>query len=199
MDEASKTNAIRGADFAARFLQGRVIDIGCGRDKVCEWAEPFDKVHGDAQYITRYRKEEAYDTVHSSHCLEHMRNPEEALKEWWRLVKPGGYIITIVPDEDLYEQRIWPSVFNSDHKVTFRLHDNESWSPVSLNARDVHKALPHAEILSATIQDHNYNYDLQYRCFQPRNVPVDQTLYKDVLAQIQVIARKVPESYVIFS
>jgi SAM-dependent methyltransferase len=39
-----------------------------------------------------------YDFVLSSHSLEHTANPVKALKEWSRVVKPGGAIIILLPD-----------------------------------------------------------------------------------------------------
>lgn len=39
----------------------------------------------------------AYDFVLSSHCLEHCANPIKALREWKRVVRPGGAIIIILP------------------------------------------------------------------------------------------------------
>jgi SAM-dependent methyltransferase len=39
----------------------------------------------------------SYDFVLSSHCLEHCANPVKALKEWQRVVHPGGAIIVILP------------------------------------------------------------------------------------------------------
>jgi SAM-dependent methyltransferase len=39
-----------------------------------------------------------YDFVLSSHSLEHTSNPVKALKEWIRVVKPGGPIIVFLPD-----------------------------------------------------------------------------------------------------
>jgi hypothetical protein len=45
-----------------------------------------------------------------------MHDPEAALRQWWALVRPGGYLVVVVPHEDLYEQGMWPSAFNSDHK-----------------------------------------------------------------------------------
>lgn len=55
MREASKTNLVREPASETLYLQGRVIDIGCGQDLVTPNAEPFDLVHGDAQQITKYR------------------------------------------------------------------------------------------------------------------------------------------------
>jgi SAM-dependent methyltransferase len=42
-------------------------------------------------------KDGSYDFVLSSHCLEHCANPIKALKEWQRVVRPGGAIIVILP------------------------------------------------------------------------------------------------------
>ena len=121
MNESSKTNRVRSSQFISDFLQGRVIDIGAGEDPVCAWAEAFDVAEGDANKITRHRNAATYDAVHSSHCLEHMFDPFDALQEWWALLKPGGVLIVVVPEENLYEQQHWPSLFNADHKWSFRI------------------------------------------------------------------------------
>jgi SAM-dependent methyltransferase len=63
----------------------------------------------------------AFDFVYSSHCLEHLEDVPCALRNWVRLVKPGGWLYIIVPDYVLYERLSWPSRFNSDHKATFSL------------------------------------------------------------------------------
>jgi SAM-dependent methyltransferase len=42
-------------------------------------------------------KDGAYDFFLSCHCLEHCANPIKALKEWQRVVHPGGAIIVILP------------------------------------------------------------------------------------------------------
>lgn len=43
-------------------------------------------------------KSSALDYVVSSHVLEHVANPVEALLEWYRVLRPGGIIYLIVPD-----------------------------------------------------------------------------------------------------
>ena len=161
MDEAKKTNEIRGEHFIKKYLSGKVIDIGAGNDLVCAGAERFDQEDGDANHITKYRELNAYDTVHSSHCLEHMYEPEKALLEWWKLIKPDGYLVLVVPDEDLYEQGFWPSRFNGDHKATFTLKKEKSWSPVSYNIIDLASSLPNSEIVSIETHDRHYDYNLQ--------------------------------------
>lgn len=39
-----------------------------------------------------------YDFVLSSHNLEHFANPAKALKEWLRILKPGGALVLALPD-----------------------------------------------------------------------------------------------------
>ena len=95
-----------------------------------------------------------YDWVHSSHCLEHLRSPSCAITNWLRILKRGGYLVCVVPDEDLYEQRVWPSTFNSDHKATLTIYKAKSWSPVSVNLLDLLKrddcAIQSIKLLNAT-------------------------------------------------
>jgi len=42
--------------------------------------------------------EHSYDFVLSSHNLEHVADPVRALKEWIRVMRPGGVIIIILPN-----------------------------------------------------------------------------------------------------
>jgi SAM-dependent methyltransferase len=183
MDEASKTNRIRGDEFKRRYLSGRVIDIGCGTDPVVRHAVPFDLPQGDAQWALDYFEPESFDCVHSSHCLEHMKNVKIALCSWWGLVKPGGYLIIVVPDEDLYEQGIWPSVFNPDHKATFNLRKLKSWSPVSYDIEALVAALPGAEIVYACLQDEGYDRPLM------RSSRLSRALFRLGLLRERVFSR----------
>lgn len=159
--ESRKTQRVRSKKFIDTYLTGKIIDIGAGKDPVTSNAEIFDKAQGDAQYILNYKHKETYDCVYSSHCLEHMRDVPVALSQWWDLVKPGGYMIIVVPHEDLYEQGRWPSIFNKDHKATFRIKSDSSWSPVSFDIFELCGKLPNSLILESEIQDFNYDYNLQ--------------------------------------
>jgi SAM-dependent methyltransferase len=159
MNETSKSKKIWGA-LEASVLRGTGIDIGCGPDPVTPDARRFDVADGDASHITRFVHEQ-FDFVYSSHCLEHLPDPRGALQEWWQLVKPGGHLFFTVPDEDLYEQGVFPSRFNPDHRATFTISKPQSWSPVSVNVRDLASALPDAEIVRLVLQDHGYDHRLR--------------------------------------
>jgi SAM-dependent methyltransferase len=182
MNEMGKTRSIWGPK-ELEILKGDGIDIGYGSGPtVMPGARGFDLPDGDANFITRYVKEQ-YDYVFSSHCLEHMNDVHNALFEWWKLVRPGGSLFLIVPDEDLYEQGYWPSRFNSDHKWTFTISKYRSWSPKSINLLDIcldYRGYKGAESFSIAVQDHRYNRKL---------IGIDQTL-GDALAQIQCVIKK---------
>lgn len=159
MDEASKTIS-KYPDLLNLYLNGKILDIGAGRDPITKNAEVFDKQQGDAQVIQKYFPENSFDTVFSSHCLEHMVDPISAIYNWYSLVKPGGHLIVLVPDEDLYEQGHFPSIFNQDHKATFTLSKSKSWSPVSINCLDLCLKL-NGEIKYLAQQSDDYDFSKQ--------------------------------------
>ena len=67
------------------------------------------------------------DTVFSSHALEHFDDQIAAIREWYRVLKVGGFIVCMVPSQALYEKkRDLPSNWNGDHK--------RMYSPASLAA-----------------------------------------------------------------
>jgi SAM-dependent methyltransferase len=137
-------------------MNGSVLDIGCGPDLVVPHATPFDQEHGDANEILNYFEPQSFFCVHSSHCLEHMKNAQKSISDWWTLVKPGGYLVTVVPDEELYEQGYWPSLFNSDHKSMFRLNGTSKFPQISFNIENLTSSLPGATIISANRHSNHY-------------------------------------------
>ena len=155
MNETTKTRRLWGK-LEQSILTGSGIDIGCGPDPVKPDVRRFDVAQGDANEITNYVHEE-FDYVFSSHCLEHMHNPRRAILGWWKLVRVGGHLIFIVPDEDLYEQGVFPSRFNPDHKATFTIAKHRSWSPVSVNVLDLALSLPNSQLVSLVLQDEGYD------------------------------------------
>jgi SAM-dependent methyltransferase len=149
MLETSKALPRRLTDhrFVSRYFVGNGIDIGSGNDclgqyieffPLCKLILPWDIPQGDAQYLFGV-DDETLNFVHSSHCLEHMEDPLLALTNWMRVLRPGGHAIILVPDEDLYEQGVWPSTKNPDHKWSFTLHkpNGESWCKKSWNVFDL--------------------------------------------------------------
>lgn len=129
MNETSKAlrRRLRDPIWAERIMAGDAIDIGSGSDSLARqigiWpllksVASWDVEDGDAQTM-QGAPDGAYDLVHSSHCLEHVRDRSQALQRWWQLVRPPGHLVVVVPDWDCYERRQWPSRFNPDHKHYF--------------------------------------------------------------------------------
>lgn len=198
MKECSKSIARRLADvnFTSRYFVGNGLDIGGKPDPLILYRELFCRMEsvrtwdwedGDAQFLSSVT-DGAFDFVHSSHCLEHLVDPAEGLANWLRAIKPGGYLIITVPDEDLYEQGVFPSTFNRDHKWTFTTFKHRSWSDKSLNVIDLVRALGEtAELVRIEQLSATYRFNL------PR---YDQTLSPVGECGIEIIIRKRPVSEV---
>lgn len=199
MKECSKSIQRRLADsnFLRKYFAGDGLDIGGKPDPLSLYRELFplmnsvrtwDWEDGDAQFLKGVA-DKSLGFVHSSHCLEHLVDPAEGLRNWFRVVREGGYLVITVPDEDLYEQGVFPSTFNRDHKWTFTIFKAKSWSDRSLNLLDMVRELGSAaepvriEQLSA-----NYRFDI------PR---FDQTLTPVAECGIELVIRKRPAAEVL--
>lgn len=194
MKETSKSVMRRLHDnrFITRYFVGDGIDIGCGNDPISLYAElfpamkslkPWDLPDGDAQMLAGVA-DECFDFVHSSHCLEHMLAPALALQNWFRVLKPGGHLIVLVPDEDLYEMGVFPSCNNADHKWTFTLWKESSWCDKSVNVLDLVKALgAAAQPVKLELLDASHRYGLP---------PMDQTMTPVGECAIEMVIRKRP-------
>jgi SAM-dependent methyltransferase len=110
--------------FFDKYCKGNGLDIGYGGDLVIPGARGWDFEHGDAQYLKGI-EDNSFDFVYSSHTLEHVDDAGETLQNWFRVLKPGGYLILYIPHRDLYEKKDkLPSRFNPNHR-SFFLIDRE--------------------------------------------------------------------------
>ena len=192
MKECSKSiqRRLNDSNFLRKYFVGLGLDIGGKPDPLSLYAELFPQImqvrtwdweDGDAQFLVSVT-DDSLDFIHSSHCLEHLVNPAEGLRNWFRVVREGGHMVITVPDEDLYEQGTFPSSFNRDHKWTFTIFKNKSWSTHSLNVLDLVRALgPSAEVLKIEQLSTTYRFEL------PR---FDQTLTPVSESGIEIIIRK---------
>jgi len=177
--------------FATRYFVGNGLDVGGGHDSLALYVELFplirnvviyDAPQGDAQKLDNV-EDSSFDFLFSSHCLEHVRDPVEALTNWIRVIKPGGHLVISVPDEDLYEQGVWPSTFNSDHKLTFTLSKKTSWSPVSVNLFSLLSQFSdRVKPLSVITTDHAYRY--QVPRFDQTQTPLSECAIEFVLKKL---------------
>jgi SAM-dependent methyltransferase len=193
-DECTKAVRRRSRDpeFADRYLVGRGIDVGAGADGIGSWKSVFPKMtkvrhwdqqDGDGQLLEGI-EDCSLDFVHSSHSLEHMRDPVAALRRWLSVTVFGGHVIVLLPDEDMYEQGVWPSTFNPDHKFTFTTWKRVSWSPASVNVLALIAALPDAELVRLELCQGGFVYT--------QGVRTDQTLGVSESAIEFVLRRRHP-------
>ena len=111
--------------FFEKYCQGKGLDIGFGGDIIVPSATGWDFEHGDAQYLNGL-KDETFDFVYSSHTLEHVYDAEVSLKNWFRVLKKGGYLILYLPHRDFYEKKDkLPSRFNDNHLRYFLIEKEE--------------------------------------------------------------------------
>jgi SAM-dependent methyltransferase len=167
--ESSKAKPRREReDFFSKYCNGKGLDIGYGGDRIVPGVDVWDFEHGDAQYLNGI-PDNKYDFVYASHTIEHMVNPHTALKNWFRVVKPGGFLLLYLPHRDLYEKKkTLPSLFNYDHKSFFLIDKDEAPDTVGVIPL-IHRALTNFEIVYVkecseghTITDPNIHSDGEY-------------------------------------
>ncbi len=100
-------------DVLRRFAKGVLIDIGCGEKPYKNLAaglvtrhigldfpqSPHSKSQVDL-FATAYEtglRAKSVDTVLCTAVLEHLEQPQAALEEFYRVLKPGGHLILSTP------------------------------------------------------------------------------------------------------
>jgi len=110
--EASKSYAAKiYSGFIRTYLSGsRILDIGY-RGGFGEVAPIVSQAIGiDLGYpgydgIHLPFADGSQDAIYTSHCLEHMTSLSEVIREWFRVLKVGGYAVVVVPHQYLYERK----------------------------------------------------------------------------------------------
>lgn len=145
----------------APYLRGRGVDIGAGDFKILPHAISVDDgshaqfgfshrpdINSDATKLDVFGSA-SMDWVYSSHTLEHVVDMVATLREWWRLVKPGGYLLLYLPHKDFYPHAGTEGA-NPDHKR-------------DLLPEDVITAMPGGWDL---IRNEDRNLDMEYSFLQ---------------------------------
>lgn len=99
--------------YGQEFLSGRLIDIGCGEKPYLEMLAPYVTEHVGLDHITTRHESHRIDVFgkadeipaqdgafNSAVCtavLEHLEEPERALRECFRVLTQGGHAIYTVP------------------------------------------------------------------------------------------------------
>ncbi len=179
LTETKKAHARRVREgFFEKYCKGEGLDIGYGVETVVPECSGWDLQNGDAQYMEGI-PDESFDFVYSSHCLEHMKDVRITLKNWFRLVRPNGYLIVAVPHRDLYEKKnSLPSRWNIDHKHMFLIGKAEIPDTLDI-VEEIRKSIT--------------NYDICYvkACDEGHTI-TDPMIHSDGEYQIEVVIKKTP-------
>jgi len=105
-------------DLVRKFAVGEVIEVGCGNQKTVEPSLGLDIIpkgqpipglvgkHSIADMVSDISEplpveDNKFDTLIARHILEHLVDTTSVIKDWGRVLKPGGRLILAVPDEDI--------------------------------------------------------------------------------------------------
>jgi ubiquinone/menaquinone biosynthesis C-methylase UbiE len=100
--------------LAEKYCLGNGVDVGANNWPILGARIVEEKKEENAYVIKEHN--DSLDFVFSSHCLEHLKNWEKALKEWHRVLKSGGIIFLYLPHSSC---EMWLPGVNKYHK----------WSP----------------------------------------------------------------------
>ena len=123
-EEARKSQARRReSGFTARYLSGpNILDIGY-RGYIEDVVPIVPQAIGVELDYPGYDgrtlpfPEHSQDAVFASHCLEHIEDFRQSVRDWFRVLRVGGFLVIMVPHQYLYEKRLaLPSHYNADHK-----------------------------------------------------------------------------------
>jgi predicted SAM-dependent methyltransferase len=146
----------------APFCVGYGVDLGFGGDPIVPHAirvdlpRPYSNVGqqpvqlgGDAAQLVWFR-DESLDFVYSSHLLEDYPETTAVLREWLRVLKPGGRLIIYCPDEQRYREhcRKAGQPYNICHKDAHFSLQSVKNSLAQLGEDNILHENPNAEIYS---------------------------------------------------
>lgn len=117
------------------YTRGRGLDVGCGAEKIWPHAIGVDNCIDTALFDVKMKPDVVanatempmfasnyFDWVFSSHMLEHCENYGAVLKEMWRVIRNGGYLILYLPHCSFYPN-IGTEGANPDHRHDFMPSD----------------------------------------------------------------------------
>lgn len=98
------------------FCTGYGLDLGFGGDPITlsairmDFPSPYTNVGnfpvqlGGSADSLHWFNDNQLDFIYSSHLLEDFEDTEKVLREWLRVLKPGGKLITFCPDEQRFRK-----------------------------------------------------------------------------------------------
>lgn len=135
MDAPQGYESRKIAHLCVPYMHGKGLDLGCGNEKVWPKCVGIDSGHhfgrgdadidGDVRDLSLF-SDNSLDYIFSSHVLEHIKEEDvpTVLKEWARVLKPGGHLMLYVPSANFYP-KVGEEGANPDHKWNIEPGDIE--------------------------------------------------------------------------
>ena len=137
-----------------KWCQGSGLDLGCGPQKIRPEAIGIDdvcaknaQITGNISDLFMFRNN-GFNYIFSSHALEDIGDTCSTLKEWFRVLSPGGFLVLYCPDPQYYYNIGHPKA-NTRHK-----HDYYWW--------DIARIIN--EIQPTAVLHHYARYGPVYKC-----------------------------------
>lgn len=116
MSYHSEAAKVRDMQNVMQYVKGNIIDIGAGHDPITPTAFAIDgRPLPGISYVTddvltlsaqlQGCPHAPFDTVFSSHFLEHIAADYAALKNWSELLVIGGHLVLYLPDGRHYNNQ----------------------------------------------------------------------------------------------
>ncbi|NYZ75675.1 class I SAM-dependent methyltransferase [Candidatus Micrarchaeota archaeon] len=130
----------------------KILELGCGNKKGCGCPYKGDIVGVDispdskADIIWNLEKfpypfkNNEFDAVYIHHCLEHLEDTVKVMDQIWKITKPHGKVLILVP----YGASAW-SLTNPTHKKFFNyatLTDFKGFKVLKCKYNYVHRGFP---------------------------------------------------------
>lgn len=129
-----KTETEKFKGFFLEYCVGNGIDIGCGVGKITPRSIGIDlreRLHpknaivnliGSAENLYWFT-DGCLDYVYSSNVLEDFVDKKPILNEWLRVLRVGGFLIILMPDQKKYVDHI----VNVEHGTPNPDHADDNW------------------------------------------------------------------------
>jgi len=129
------------------------LNLGSGENEM-EGYINLDAIRGEHIYPLSY-PDNSIDEVRASHVLEHFPHGQvlDVLKEWYRIIKPGGSIKIAVPDFEFIAERY---VSNQEVNVQGYVSGGQ------VNEYDFHKCVFDTNGLTAVLQEAGFTHVIRW-------------------------------------
>ena len=159
------------------YTNGTGLDLGCGPWKAFPHFIGVDNGHhfgtGGADVAVKTCESlplfanGSMDFVFSSHLLEHIEDYQASLKEWWRVVKVGGFLCLYLPHKDFYPN-VGHEGANPDHKHDFTpedivsaMEEIDGWDLVENQTRPDGNEYSFFQVYQKTESGHEFSCNMQ--------------------------------------